>query len=47
MGHVDATLAQEFLHVAVTQRETIGEPDPMAGDLPGEAVVLVAFGGSG
>jgi len=47
MGHVNAALEQEFLHIAVAQRETIVEPDPMADDLPGEAAVLVAFGGRG
>jgi hypothetical protein len=46
MGHVDAALEQEFLHVAVAQREAIIQPDAMADDLPGEAVVFVAFGGS-
>ena len=44
MGHVDAALEQEFLHVAVAQKETLVEPDPMADDLPGEAGVLIAFG---
>ena len=47
MGHVDAALAQEFLHVAVAQREAIIQPDAMANDFPREAVVLVAFGVSG
>src|SRR5215467_11748607 len=47
MGHVDAALEQECLHVAVAQREAIIEPDAMANDFPREAVVLVAFGGSG
>src|SRR4029453_13404255 len=27
MGHVDATLEQDFLYVAVAQREAIREPD--------------------
>ena len=44
MGHGDATLEQEFLHVAVAEGEPIVEPDPMADDLPRKAVVLVAFG---
>jgi hypothetical protein len=44
VGHVDATLEQEFLHVAVAQREAIIQPDSMPDDLAGEAVVLVAFG---
>jgi len=47
MGHVDAALEQEFLHVAVAQREAIIQPDAMANDFPREAVVLVAFGVSG
>src|SRR5262245_8111608 len=47
MGDVDAALEQEFLHVAVAQREAIIQPDAMANDLPGEAVVLVALGVSG
>ena len=47
MGHVDATLEQEFLHVAVAQREAIIQPDAMANDLPRESVVLVACGVSG
>src|SRR5262245_24966422 len=47
MGHVDAALEEEFLHVAVAQREAIIQPDAMANDLPREAVVLVAFGVSG
>src|SRR4029450_7919035 len=47
MGHVDAALEQEFLHVAVAQREAIIQPDAMANDFPRAALVLVAFGGSG
>jgi hypothetical protein len=47
MGHVDAALEQEFLHVTVAQRKTIIEPDSMADDLAGKAVVLVACRGSG
>ena len=47
MRHGNATLEQEFLHVAVAQRETIVEPDPMTDDLTGEAVILVAFRVSG
>src|SRR5215467_6555666 len=47
MGHVDATLAQDLLYVAVAQREAIIEPDTMADDLAGEAMVLVAFRISG
>ena len=47
VGHVDAALEQQFLHVAVTQREAIVEPDPMADDLYGETVIFVAFRVSG
>src|SRR5438309_9211702 len=47
MGHVDAALEQEFLYIAVAQREAIIQPDAMANDLPREAMVLVAFGVSG
>src|SRR5262245_4040751 len=47
MGHVDATLEQDLLYVAVAQREAIIEPDAMADDLAGKAMVLVAFGVSG
>jgi hypothetical protein len=42
MGHRDTTLKQEFLHVAVAQGEAIVEPDSMADDLAGKAVVLIA-----
>src|SRR5262249_16213494 len=47
VGHRDAALEQDFLHVAVAQREAIIEPDAMADDLAGETMVLVAFGISG
>src|SRR5262249_29594499 len=47
VGDVDAALAQELLHVAVAQREAIIEPDAMANDLAGKAVILVALGVSG
>src|SRR6516162_9094057 len=42
--HLDATLEQECLHVAVAQGKPRGEPDPMADDVAGEAVVLVTLG---
>jgi hypothetical protein len=45
--HIDAALKQELLHVAVALREAIVEPDPMADDLAGKAVVFVACGISG
>jgi hypothetical protein len=44
MGHRDAALAQQFFHIAVAQREAIREPDPMADDFAGKAVVLVPLG---
>src|SRR5215467_4299419 len=47
IGYGDATLEQQFFHIAVAQGEAIIEPDAMADDLAGEAVVLVAFGVSG
>jgi hypothetical protein len=47
MGYGDATLEQQFFHITVAQGEAIIEPDAMADDLAGEAVVLVAFGVSG
>src|SRR5262245_60773173 len=47
VGHIDAALKQKLLHVAVAQRKSIVEPDAMADDLTGEAVVLVACGISG
>jgi hypothetical protein len=45
VGHGDAALEQELLHIAVAQRAAIIEPDSMADEITGEAVVLVAFGG--
>ena len=47
VGHVDAALEQDFLHVTVAQREAIIEPDALADDLAREAVVLIAFRVSG
>src|SRR5215510_2314944 len=47
MGHVDTALEQELLHVAITQREAIGEPDPMTDNLAGKAVIFIALGVSG
>src|SRR5215831_16255315 len=44
MGHVDAALEQDLLHVAVAQREAIIEPDAMADNLAGKAVIFVALG---
>ena len=47
MGDVDTAFKQQLLHVAVPQREAIIEPDTMADDLAGKAVVFVACGTSG
>jgi hypothetical protein len=44
VGHGDAAFAQEFLHVAVAQGEPIIQPDPVADDCTGKAVVLVTRG---
>src|SRR5215813_2352432 len=44
MGHGDNALEQQLLHIAVAQGKAIGEPDPVADDLAGKAVILVAFG---
>src|SRR6516164_10201819 len=44
MGNVDPAFKQQLLHVAVTQREAIIEPDAMADDFAGKAVVFVALG---
>ena len=43
MGDVDPAFAQQFLHVAGAQGKAIIEPDAMADDLTGDAVVLGAF----
>jgi hypothetical protein len=47
MGHSNATLAQELLHVAVAQGEARVKPDSVAADFTGKAVVLVSFAGDG
>ena len=47
MGDVDPAFKEQLLDIAVAQRKAVIEPDPMADDLAGEAVVLVAFGVSG
>jgi hypothetical protein len=44
VGHGDAAFEQEFLHVAVAQGKSRGEPDPMTDDCAGKAVVLVTLG---
>ena len=47
MSDVDTALAQDLLHVAIAQGEAVVEPDPMADDLAGKAVMFVALGVSG
>jgi hypothetical protein len=47
VGDVDAPFQEELLHVAVTQREAIIEPDTVTDDFARETVVLVALGVSG
>src|SRR5262245_27405661 len=47
MGHRDAALEQQFFPIAIAQGEAIREPDSMADDLTGEAIVLIAFRVSG
>jgi hypothetical protein len=44
IGHDDATDKEQLFDIAVTEAEPVIQPDPMADDLPGEAVVLVAVG---
>jgi hypothetical protein len=43
MGHGDATLEQEFLHIAVAQGEVIIEPDSVMDDCTRDAVLLIAL----
>ena len=47
MGDVDTAFEQQFLHVAVAQGEAIIEPDAMADDFAGKAVIFVALRVSG
>jgi hypothetical protein len=47
MSDVDTAFQEELLHVAVTQGEAIIEPDAMADDLTGKAVIFVVLGVSG
>src|SRR5262249_314304 len=44
MSDVDSGFTEELLHVAVAQGEAIIEPDAMADDLTGKAVIFVALG---
>jgi hypothetical protein len=38
--HGDAAFEQEFLHVAIAQREPIIQPDPIADDVTGKRWLL-------
>jgi hypothetical protein len=44
VGHINAALEQELLHVAVASREARVQPDAVADDLAGKAVVLITRG---
>jgi hypothetical protein len=44
IGHDDAAFRQPLVHVAVAQGEARVEPDPMADDFRGKAVLCVALG---
>jgi len=45
VGHDDAPLGQQLLHVAVAEREPEIEPDGVADDLRREPMAFVAWGG--
>ncbi len=47
MGDVDPAFEQQLLYIAVTQGAAVVEPDPMADDFAGKAVIFVALGVSG
>ena len=47
MDDSDPACKEQLLHVAVTQREAIIEPDAMANDFTGKAVIFVALRVSG
>src|SRR5262245_18718770 len=47
MGDVNPAFEQQFLHIAIAQGEAVVEPDPMANDFAGKAVIFVALGVSG
>jgi hypothetical protein len=47
MGDVDPAFKEQLLHIAIAQGEAVVEPDAMANDLTGEAVLFVALGVSG
>jgi hypothetical protein len=42
IGHDDATYKEQLFDITVTETEPIVQPDAMADDLSGEAMVLVA-----
>jgi hypothetical protein len=43
VGHGDPAFHEDLLHIAVAQGEAVIEPDPMADDFAGKAVVLVTL----
>jgi hypothetical protein len=47
MGDVDPAFEQQLLYIAVAQREAIVEPDPVADDCAGKAVIFVSLRVSG
>src|SRR5262245_61623389 len=47
MGDVDPAFKEQLLHISIAQGEAVVEPDPMADDFAGKAVIFVALGGSG
>ena len=44
MGDVDPACKEQLLHIAIAQGEAVVEPDPMADDFAGKAVIFVACG---
>jgi hypothetical protein len=47
IGDIDTACEQHLLHISVAQGEAIVEPDAVADDLAGEAVIFVARGVGG
>jgi hypothetical protein len=47
IGDVDAACEQELLHVTVAQVKAVVEPEPMADDVAGKAVVRERSGSAG
>ena len=41
VGHLDTAFQEDLLNVAVAQVESVVEPDPMADNFAGKAVILV------